>query len=58
MGLVFCYCDFEVFDSYYVFMFWMVDKMIGGNWFDDVNSIYRIWDVIEKLRIGFFECVK
>lgn len=32
--------------------------MIGGNWFDDVNSIYSIWDVIEKLRIGFFECVK
>lgn len=31
----------QALDSYHVFMFWMVDKTIGGNWFDDVNSNHR-----------------
>lgn len=39
-------------------MFWMVDKTIGGNWFDDVNSTHSTRDVTEKLRTGFPECAK
>lgn len=36
----------------------MVDKTIGGNWFDDVNSTHSTRDVTEKLRTGFPECAK